>query len=953
MSLGSALLQPDVVRRAAPDAAAALIEDGTKLVAIFIEDAASSGPLAQATLDALLAMVPRLQAELAPRVAAVNTKLQARAGGILNYFRDLVAEVEAIADDPEAIVGLIRRLVTDFKAVIGLLTLPGIRSELEFVRGLLVDDLLLGPEFLRQIGLWYLDELLTRLNALPLDADLAKARRLRLARVLLSRLRVQLAALPMPTLDIEALARLIDGLLQRSGFAQALREISCALDGIVAALDAAMAAGQTIRPPPQPVGAGVVPLSDSIDYSYYASWLLNGLDIPLIAISDLAFPAAFVQQIRTEVGRMGVFLRSKFSPEEAQVLDSFTSSTDEVPRNVMLTVLGVVNREMQRTVLLGFGDNMHLTPSEMTDEIREFQESYEADQSLFLFNRRVMEAAFPTVLTKLSGGFCRAVERLALPIIAWPRNQVFVTGDRKFVMCDDMPIHVGTNVNWYDAPMFAGASQGAMWFKFEHAGPRACEILAWIMSMVAETGKTIWHLVDTQPNHEVQTGLIAGIEIADTIQQLLFGRPVSAYFLESGPHTRRWGKSLDSLVGLKGIATFASSFQGMHTAAPANNGFSFWATVIAGDLFRVSGPIQMMNTLRDIILDIVTLVNFRGPQLAPSTLPSNPAYNHQMQGPFVSLMDSLMAMALISLSPRDNYSIHLWSDGGIGDKRLESLLGHWFGGSIGFGVLAGISGSFVAQFFAWAEDWKRLLITSGISSAKMFALYWVFNYLFKENATDGGRYRPGGGTFRGYPDKANAASPYKLPYPGGIGRYVSQGNLGLWSHNLISNTDFENAANNSTQQTYAFDFGHDFGEAIACVRGGTVVSFTESFVDSNTANPNRIVIRHDTVDDEHDDFGSGAVQTYSVYLHLAQNGVTNAPRFAGVPTIVGTAVAQGDLIALAGDTGNSFHNHLHLHIVPDDGSGNPSGNFAIPFVFDDVGGNGVPKSLTWYRSGNT
>ncbi|MGE0416236.1 MAG: M23 family metallopeptidase, partial [Acetobacteraceae bacterium] len=812
---------------------------------------------------------------------------------------------------------------------------------------------LLGPEFLRQVALWYLDELLTRLNALPLDADLAKARRLRLARALLTRLRAQLVTLPLPSLDMEALARALDTLLHRTGFAQALREITCALDGIAAALDGAMAVGQTIRPTPQPVGAGVVPLADSIDYSYYGSWLLNGEDIPLLSIADLKFPQAFIQQIRTGVGRMGTYLRDRFSPEERQVLDSFTSATDDVPRDVLLTVLAVVNREMQRTPLLGSGDNLNLAPNEMTDEIREFQENWESDQSLFLFNRRVLEAAFPTVLDTLTGGFWRGLERIALPIIAYPRNQVFVTGDRKFVMCDDKPLHVGTNVNWYDAPMFSGSAHGAMWFKFDHASPRACEILAWILSMAAETGKSIWHLVGIQPNHEVQTGLVAGIEIADTIQQLLFGRPVSAYFLECGAHGRRWGKSLDSLVGLKGIATFASSFQGMHTDAPAGNGFSFWATVISGDLFRVSGPIQMLNAIRDIVLGIVTLINFRGPQDGPSTLPSNPARNHTVQGPFVSLSDSLMAMALISLSPRDNYSILLWSKDGAGDKRLESLLGHWLGGSVGFGVLSGLAGSFVAQVFAWAEDWERLFTTAGISAGKMFGLYWVFNYLFKENSTDDGKYKPGGGNFRGYPDKSKADSPYRLPYPGGVGRYVSQGNLGLWSHNYISNTDFETPSDSATQQTYAYDFGHDFREPIACVRAGTVVSFDDSNADSNESTPNKIVIKHATIDDEHDNFGSGPVQTYSVYLHLAKDGVTTAPHFSGGGPIVGASVAQGDLIARAGDTGMSFHNHLHLHIVPDDGGGNPSGDFAIPFVFQDVDGDGVPKSLTWYKSGNT
>jgi murein DD-endopeptidase MepM/ murein hydrolase activator NlpD len=99
------------------------------------------------------------------------------------------------------------------------------------------------------------------------------------------------------------------------------------------------------------------------------------------------------------------------------------------------------------------------------------------------------------------------------------------------------------------------------------------------------------------------------------------------------------------------------------------------------------------------------------------------------------------------------------------------------------------------------------------------------------------------------------------------------------------------------------------------------------------------------------------------------NGITNAPAFGGAtPTQeslspgAGTPVTQGDLIALAGDTGMSFHNHLHMHVLPDDGTGVPSTVFAIPFVFRDMVVGQVPnnsplndgnlKSITWYRSRN-
>jgi hypothetical protein len=70
---------------------------------------------------------------------------------------------------------------------------------------------------------------------------------------------------------------------------------------------------------------------------------------------------------------------------------------------------------------------------------------------------------------------------------------------------------------------------------------------------------------------------------------------------------------------------------------------------------------------------------------------------------------------------------------------------------------------------------------------------------------------------------------------------------------------------------------------------------------------------------------------------------------------------------LAGDTGISFHNHLHMHVVagpappaapPVPGTGAVS-NLplqTIPFVFREVtnlfGTDGVPQALTYYTSDN-
>jgi hypothetical protein len=957
MPLGAALLQPQTLKRSSFDDMLALGEDVARVAAIIFEDAAAAGPMAGAVERALAAIGEELKESVEPRLRAVELRLRDRISGPQSELEGFAEDVAELAQDPAAIIGLIRRLLARLKALADSATLPVIRAELEFWKSLVEDDLGFSPDFMSGLIASFIGKLRAELAAIA-STDLAAVRRLRLCESLVVRLGLQAQHLRPPDLDVEPLARMLEEFLRNSGVAGALREFSCALDGIQAALEGAVAAGGAVRQVLQPAGAGVVTLQESTDYAWYASWLLNDEDIALLGLSDLSDAKGFLLQLKGDGAFERHLKEDLLQPAERTALDAY-QGPDEPPKELLLTILAGINRAMQAGPILrrNFDEDV-LAASELTDEIRELGNKYEEDQSLFLYNRRVIEKVFQGKVDTAPDGFLHDLGTTFLTTVAWSRNQVFVTGDRRYVMCDDKPIHVGENVKWHEAPLFSKRVSGQMWFDFVHASPQVCEMFAWILAMAAETAKSILHLVDTQPGHEAPAATVATIEIADTIQQLLFGKPVSAYFLEGNPHLRRWGKSLDSFFGLKGIATLATSFQSLHKDAPGDNIARFWLTVVMGDIVRTLSRTQLANTGRDLVLSFLTLWNFRGPRDGPSQRPANPSWNHRKQGPFVSVFDTLFAMALIGLYPRDNYSIYIWSEAGIGDRRKDMFLGHWLGGSLGLGFLGGLAGSFVAQVIAWGEDYPRFFKTGAKSAAKMFFLYWIFNTLLRENATDGGRYKAGGGSFRGYPerdiviDNVRVFSPYLLPAAKGAVLYAGQANLGLFSHNFIANTDFVTPANTRTQEVYAYDFGVDFRREIACIRGGTVVSFLESIEDSVDSQENQIVIRHDTIDDIHDDFGSGPVQTYTVYMHLAKNGVTQAPEFGGTAPTPGRAVDQGDFIGLAGDTGNSFHNHVHIVVVPDDGSGAPDLTFAIPIVFFDVGGDGVPQSRTWYRSGN-
>jgi hypothetical protein len=296
----------------------------------------------------------------------------------------------------------------------------------------------------------------------------------------------------------------------------------------------------------------------------------------------------------------------------------------------------------------------------------------------------------------------------------------------------------------------------------------------------------------------------------------------------------------------------------------------------------------------------------------------------------------------------------------------------WLLGGAGMGLLGGFIGTVVAEIIAWAEDWGLLGKTMCKSVPKVLVYFWPLLYSLREGDTDGGRFNAAGAPFRGYPTKERSdgtatPSPYLLPYASGVTYTCGQGNAGMWSHNRIFNP--------SPSQTYAYDFAFDQADEILASRPGTVVSFFEGTPDDTTGAWNNIVIYHDvdddgnpiTADPDHDlDVNGNPTVTFAVYGHGRQNGVTAA--FARwdtpVPTsdIRGTQVKRGQPIMLAGDTGTSFHNHLHMHVLAQMPPGSTpttpatsavqNGAYTIPFIFQDVSGNGVCQHLRWYTSTN-
>jgi murein DD-endopeptidase MepM/ murein hydrolase activator NlpD len=180
---------------------------------------------------------------------------------------------------------------------------------------------------------------------------------------------------------------------------------------------------------------------------------------------------------------------------------------------------------------------------------------------------------------------------------------------------------------------------------------------------------------------------------------------------------------------------------------------------------------------------------------------------------------------------------------------------------------------------------------------------------------------PGGG-----PPPFPAPAGYLLPWAGGEIHSVTQGEETPFTHNGTA--------------AYAFDFDLVYDTVVAA-RGGKVTMIRD---DSNlggcsrfySSSANYVVIDH----------GDG---TSGLYLHLAYDSIT---------VQVGQVVAQGEAIAVSGETGVTCAGEgmapgPHLHFQVEQTQDGMYFTQSLPIAFDDVPGrDGVPVEGTSLVSGN-
>jgi murein DD-endopeptidase MepM/ murein hydrolase activator NlpD len=156
-----------------------------------------------------------------------------------------------------------------------------------------------------------------------------------------------------------------------------------------------------------------------------------------------------------------------------------------------------------------------------------------------------------------------------------------------------------------------------------------------------------------------------------------------------------------------------------------------------------------------------------------------------------------------------------------------------------------------------------------------------------------------------------ADSPYILPFEPGAARLV-------WR-----TTSHFNPGNRGVG-LYAVDIELPIGAPIVAARAGTVVATRDHFIDGNGRDleENFVMVRHDD-------------GTIARYIHLQHRGVL---------VTVGQPVAQGERIALSGNTGDTGGPHLHFDVqrcgpnLPPNYNALPCG-MTVPVSFRDAGRN--------------
>lgn len=539
------------------------------------------------------------------------------------------------------------------------------------------------------------------------------------------------------------------------------------------------------------------------------------------------------------------------------------------------------------------------------------------------------------------------------------------------------------------APLRDGDGQGTR-FSFGVFPPAFLEVFTQVAAVVTDLGRSLWHFVRLAGSpHEYGQVALAIWTLLRGIVSMSGKAPMTSLVMRESNAPLGVGWLFTPFVTWAIVLIAAS--EGTHKDVDhSGSNFMYYVTLLGADALNAWLPERALRGGHDLLLSLFTLINQTNPA-AGQPVPSN--FEHGQA--FIELGEFFGQLLLVLVIPRELYSYP-------GYETTYFLFFHWFVMAPLLAAAGSTLGALTAGAISRRIDAPGLARQAGLSALRSLLSFNLYLYLFREGDTDGGRYttpytkegvayvNPPHLPFAPYPDKAT--SPYKLPYFAGQSLFVGQAHFGAFSHMPMHRHD--------RPQVYAIDFAHDFRQPVLAVRAGTVVDWFD-WVDDNTepdtdqkkkdisnesvdfmaalgvvdpawrprddagTKRNYILVRHDTPSEGHDrTFNGDPTVTYAMYMHGARQGVRDAfqDNYGIAPgNIIGTKVRQGHTIMLAGNTGMSMHNHLHLQVMPERNTPinalrvpeDKLPDVTLPFVFSDIDeDDGVPRRLTWYVSGN-
>lgn len=858
MSVGSVLVQPQRVRRAASiDSEFGVLDDLILVATRTFADAVTGGDVHASMRDAFVASVQRIAAQAEAGFPAALERLELLGQSFLDELEERLDAFASVGDSAGVLDG-VRELLDRIADLAESITADTIREPIEELVDIVQVDFGLTPDFLDDEVRALFDDAVARLEDIPDSADdEARSNRLAVARAL-RRLRNRIRGeLVFPELDASLLGDELFRWLVRTGVLGTVAKFACVARTAADAFTVGESVVELV--PFTGFGSGTVGAAAAADtkehFCWYASWLM------------------------ATKGRPSYFNLIPLLPDD----------------------------EVWRT------EDGHIT-----------------------LRRRL-----------------RSDIRLVSNTDDW---------SKAFIFSRQAPQSDLENVGLKGGP-----------YTFGRTDPETLEKVAYVSAVIVNALEMVFHLISLEEGDYASNAFNAFNNAAIAIVKIATGNPLEWWF--------------DMFV-LRGVGTVVTSLEGTHRDPTPWNWLMMWLTLLGPDLGEVVAYRSVLNALRDLVLETMTLRN-DVTATNPATGDTRPAENHQHVDTWVGLFGALFGKFLVMLVPREDYC-HPFDNG---EHFAKAAL--FWGVFVGFpfGLMGGLLGNlFAVKLLAGAPGVGPLeskMLQAGLNQIKPW-VFWPALYSDKEGDTGDATYNPGGDDFTGYPPASS--SPYLLPYPKGKSCYVGQANHGMWSHNLVAGN-----------QVYAYDFSLDEDDVILASRPGTVVDFFDwvpndtnpdprtPLPDDVTAGPgqtdpsrwNFVLLRHDVDDDGNPigpdavhDIGPGGVVvvTYGVYGHGRTDSVRRAFAeklgidFAAItPADILNAttpvtVKRGEKIMLCGDTGISFHNHLHMEVRVELGAGgNVRGmaddrSFTVPFVFKEVSHfletDGVPAHFNFYTSDN-